>query len=251
MRRRTRTAIADEWTSEVTSGYATAGFLVVVLAGFTLLAMGPLTRIDVYFNLEQPPGAWVPVLQVLDRVGQRAVCLPILAVVVWHVVRRSRSLRPALVAALGVFALNLVVLLLKLGFGRSFPGSADPSFFSGGMAYPSGHGANVVFVYGLIPYLLATYLGRRPRRDAALWIAVAALSTVMVTVSLTLNWHWFADLVAGLLTGAIVLQLVEAVDRSVPRSAAPVGYAAQLRQWWARAVRITRRVLRRIAHATR
>ncbi|MDP9822966.1 phosphatase PAP2 family protein [Nocardioides massiliensis] len=205
---------SDEWSTEVSSGYALAGFLTLVLVAFTLLAMGPMTRIDVYFNLDPAPGRWRPLLTVLDRIGQRAVCLPILAVVAVYVARRAGTWRPVLVAAGGVVALNLVVLVLKLAFGRSFPLTADPSFFTGGMAYPSGHGANVLFVYGLVPYLLARYLGPRRGRDALLWAGVAVLSTVMVVVSLTLNWHWFADLVAGLLVGAIVLQLVEAVDRS-------------------------------------
>lgn len=209
--------LADEWSTEVSSSYALAGFLTLVLAGFTLLAMGPMTRIDVYFNLDPAPDRWTPLLTVLDRIGQRAVCLPILGAVTLYVVRRAGTWRPAVVAAAGVVALNLVVLVLKLGFGRSFPLTADPSFFTGGMAYPSGHGANVLFVYGLVPYLVARYLGPRRGRDAVLWTAVAVLSTVMVVVSLTLDWHWFADLVAGLLVGAIVLQLVEAVDRSVGR----------------------------------
>lgn len=207
--------LADEWSTEVSSGFALAGFLALVLAGFTVLAMGPLTRIDVYFNLDPAPDRWTPLLTVLDRIGQRAVCLPILGAVVLVLVRRCRSWRPAVVAAGGVVALNLVVLVLKVAFGRSFPLTADPSFFTGGMAYPSGHGANVVFVYGLVPYLLSRYLGSHRLRSILLWAAVALLSAVMVVVSLTLNWHWFADLVAGLLVGAIVLQLVEAVDRAV------------------------------------
>lgn len=232
MRRQTREAWFDGWTSEVSSGLALAGFLVLVLGAFTLLAMGPLTRIDTYFNLDPAPGRWLPLLTLLDRIGQRAVSLPVLAVVVVYVVRRSGTLRPAVVAAGAVVLLNLVVLVLKVGFGRSFPLTADPSFFTGGMAYPSGHAANVVLVYGLVPFLLARYLGSRRWRDAVLWGIVAFLSTVMVIVSLSLNWHWFADLVAGLIVGAIVLQVVEAVDRAVPRAPHPVGHRAQLRQWW-------------------
>lgn len=233
MRRRTREAWADGWTSEVSSGLALAGFLVLVLGAFTLLAMGPLTRIDAYFNLAPAPDRWLPVLTVLDRIGQRAVCLPILGAVVLYVVRRSGTLRPAVVAAGAVVLLNLVVLVLKVGFGRSFPLTADPSFFTGGMAYPSGHAANVILVYGLIPFLLARYLGPRRVRDAVLWGVVGFLSTVMVLVSLNLNWHWFADLVAGLIVGGIVLQVVEAVDRAVPRAAHPIDHRTQLRQWWA------------------
>ena len=122
----------DGWTSEVSSSLALAGFLGLVFAGFTLLAMEPLMAVDAYFNLAPPPAGWVPVLHLLDRVGQRAICLPLLAVVVWACCRRQESWRPAVVAAGSVFSLNLVVGILKLVLGRGQPAPADPSFFIGG-----------------------------------------------------------------------------------------------------------------------
>ncbi len=42
------------------------------------------------------------------------------------------------------------------------------------------------------------------------------LSGTMVVTSLTLNWHWFADLIAGLIIGGVVLQLTAAIDTAVP-----------------------------------
>ncbi len=152
----------DGWTTEVSSALALAGFLGLVFVGFTMLAMEPLMALDAYFNLDPPPAAWLPVLHLLDRVGQRAVCLPILAVVVSGCCRRQRSWRPAVIAAGSVFTLNLVVLLLKVGLGRGQPAPADPSFFIGGMAYPSGHTANIVLVYGLAVYLLGRYVRAQP-----------------------------------------------------------------------------------------
>lgn len=206
----------DGWTSAVSSGFALAGFLSLVFAAFTLLAMGPFVRYDAYFNLAPPPPEWVPVLHVLDRVGQRAVTLPILGVVVYVVYRRTRSWRPVVLSAASVFVLNLLVLILKVGLGRSAPGTADPSFFAGGMAYPSGHASNIVLYYGLATYLLAHYLRVARRTQTLMWGAVAFLAVTMVATSLTLNWHWFADLVAGLIIGGIVLELTATVDRMVP-----------------------------------
>jgi membrane-associated phospholipid phosphatase len=202
----------DGWTTPVSSAVAMAGFLGVVFVGFTLLALEPLIAIDAYFNLDPPPEGWLPLLHVLDRIGQRAICLPILAVVVYVCWRRSRSWRPVLVAGAGVFTLNLLVLILKVGLGRGQPALADPSFFIGGMAYPSGHTGNIVLVYGLCVYLLGRYVGVSRRVYVVLWAAVVALSLLMVVVSMTLNWHWFADLVAGLLVGGIVLELSVAAD---------------------------------------
>ena len=214
--RREAASIDDGWTSEVSSGLALAGFLGLVFIAFTLLAMGPLAKFDAYFNLEPPPEAWVPVLHVTDRIGQRAFCLPILGVVTYFVCRRLESWRPAVVAAVSVFALNLVVLILKLALGRGAPHGADPSFFDGGMAYPSGHSANIVLVYGLVAYLVSRYYPTGQRTKLALWGVVVLLSLTMVVTSLTLQWHWFADLVAGLLVGGIVLQLTVSADHAIP-----------------------------------
>ncbi|QWC85112.1 phosphatase PAP2 family protein [Nocardioidaceae bacterium] len=198
---------------EIVSGYMLAVFLGFVLAGFTALAAGPLVRIDTYFNLAPPPPEWRPVLQVVDRIGQRAVCLPILALVVLWCVRRTRSWRPMIVAGVSVFMLNLTVLILKIGLGRAAPATADPYFFQGGLgAYPSGHTSNIVLVYGLMAYLALRYGGVPRGRVWTLALAVTVLSVVMVGTSLTLNWHWFADLVAGLLVGGLVLELTATID---------------------------------------
>jgi membrane-associated phospholipid phosphatase len=206
----------DGWMTEASSALALSGFLALVFAGFTLLALDPLIALDAYFNLDPPPAGWVPVLHALDRVGQRAVCLPILAAVTWWCCRRVQSWRPAWIALGAVLFVNFVVGLLKIGLGRGQPAPADPSFFIGGMAYPSGHTANIILVYGLAVYFLGRYRGVRRRHLALLWTAVAALSVLMVVVSLTLNWHWFADLIAGLIVGAAVLELTVAVDATLP-----------------------------------
>jgi membrane-associated phospholipid phosphatase len=220
--RRRETEPDDGWTSPVSSAVALAGFLGLVFVGFTLLAFEPLMAIDAYFNLDPPSKGWVPVLHVLDRVGQRAVCLPILAVVVLACWLRQRSWRPPVLAGAAVFVLNLLVLILKVGLGRGQPATADPSFFIGGMAYPSGHTANIVLVYGLAVYLLGRYYRVSRRTYSLLWAAVGLLSVVMVVVSMSLNWHWFADLVAGLIVGGVVLELAVAADLHTSRRGNPL-----------------------------
>jgi undecaprenyl-diphosphatase len=237
--------IDDGWTSAVSSGFALAGFLSLVFVAFTLLAMGPLVRYDAYFNLEPPPAAWVPFLHVLDRVGQRAVALPILGAALYYIYRRRRSWRPVVVAGVSVFTLNLVVLVLKVALGRSAPYTADPSFFAGGMAYPSGHSANIVLMYGLVAYLVSHYTSPSLRTKALMWGTVAALAVTMVVTSLTLNWHWFADLVAGLLVGGIVLELTASVDRLLPVRFFAAGGRAGVRAAYADALCLLRSALRR------
>jgi len=217
------------WTSEVASGFALAGFLALVFVAFTVLAMGPMMKFDAYFNLDLPPQGWLPFLHVLDRIGQRAVSLPILGVFTFMACRRQESWRPAVVAAVSVFTLNLVVLILKVALARSEPVTADPSFFAGGLAYPSGHTANIVLVYGLAVYLLSRYYSIRRKTKILLWGIVAFLSVTMLITSMTLNWHWFADLIAGFLVGGIVLELTATIDRAVPSTVLAHGWRRGVR----------------------
>jgi undecaprenyl-diphosphatase len=231
---------SDGWTSAVSSGFALAGFLALVFVAFTLLAMGPFVRYDAYFNLDPPPPGWVPFLHVLDRIGQRAVALPILAAAVFFVYRRTRSWRPVVVAGVAVFVLNLVVLVLKVGLGRGWPVTADPSFFSGGMSYPSGHSSNIVLVYGLAAYPLSHYAHVRRRTQILMWGTVVLLALTMVGTSMTLNWHWFADLVAGLIVGGIVLELTATLDRLVPAHVLARGGREGLREGVEELLRIAR-----------
>jgi len=237
--------IDDGWTSAVSSGFALAGFLSLVFVAFTLLAMGPFVRYDAYFNLDPPPAAWVPFLHVLDRIGQRAVALPILAGALYYVYRRHRSWRPVVVAGASVFMLNLLVLVLKVGLGRSSPHTADPSFFAGGMAYPSGHSANIVLMYGLVAYLVSRYAAPSRSTETLMWGVVACLAVTMVVTSLTLNWHWFADLVAGLLVGGIVLELTATVDRMLPAHLFSAGGWSGVRAGYVDAQWLLRSLLRR------
>lgn len=213
MRRRSGSAtVHDDWTTEAASGFALAGFLMLVFVAFTLLAMGPLKGLDAYFDVTPPPRAWLPVLHVVDRIGQRAVCLAILGVAALVAGWRRRAWRPVVVALLSVLALNFLVGVLKLALGRAEPATGNPAFFAGGMAYPSGHTANIVLVYGLAVYLLSAYAGVSRRASSLMSGAVVLLSVVMVVTSLTEDWHWFDDLVGGLVVGAAVLQLTISVD---------------------------------------
>jgi membrane-associated phospholipid phosphatase len=208
---------ASDWTSEVSSSYALAGFLLLVFVLFTLLVMGPLVGLDASLNVRKPPHGLVPVLHVMDRIGQRAVCLPILAAVLFWIWRKTGRIRPVIVSGVSIFVLNGIVGVLKIGLGRGEPGTMNPDFFVGGMAYPSGHTSNIMLVYGLIPYLLATY-AHVSRRTFRIWTGLVVLLSIwMVAVSVTLTWHWFADLWAGLMIGGVVLTLTSGADHAIPR----------------------------------
>jgi len=189
---------------------------------------GPFIRLDDSLDRNfHVQGLW-PVLSRVDRIGQRAVCLPILAVVVVVTAWRHRSWRPAMLAGIAVFSVNLLVLIAKLAMSRGRPLSGL-GFFAGGDMYPSGHTANILVVYGLC-YHLITHYGSVSRRTQRLLLGLmVALCCVMFTTSLLLRWHWFSDLVGGFLIGGAVLALTVGIDASIPfRSARIVVLPAEL-----------------------
>jgi membrane-associated phospholipid phosphatase len=192
-----------------------------VVYTWLVVTWGPFIRLDHLLDRDYHVQSLYPVLTRVDRIGQRAVCLPVLALVVLAIGCRRRIWRPALLAAIAVFLVNLLVLIAKLAMTRGRP-VAGRGFFTGGNMYPSGHTANIVLVYGLCCYLITHYgdISAGPRRILR-W-AVCAFGAVMFVTSLTLRWHWFSDLIGGFLLGGAVLACTVGIDAlrgvSLPRT---------------------------------
>lgn len=193
---------------------------VVLLSSFvvyTILVVhwSPLIRLDDYLNRNYHVHSMWALLHIADRIGQRAVCLPILCTVMAVTGWRHRSWRPVLLGVTGVFVVNLLVLIAKLAMSRGQPLQGG-SFFSDGDMYPSGHTANILVVYGLCYHLITHYSQVAPGVKRLLGAAVVGLSAVMLTTSLLLRWHWFSDLVGGFMIGGAVLALTIGIDAAVP-----------------------------------
>jgi membrane-associated phospholipid phosphatase len=191
--------------------------LAVTFVVYTWLVIhwGPFVRLDHFLDRNYHVQSLWPVLTRADRIGQRAVCLPILGAVVAVTAWRHRSWRPAVLAGIAVFSVNLCLLIAKVAMSRGRPVS-DRGFFSIGDMYPSGHTANILVVYGLCFHLIAHYGHVSERTKRVLLWAVCVLSVVMFTTSLTLRWHWFSDLVGGFLVGGAVLALTVGIDAALP-----------------------------------
>lgn len=205
-------------THASTSGLVVAVMLAVIFVAWTWFIAGPLkgARIDQMLNHKYEIRQYADVLHVADRIGQRAVCLPLLGVVTAVVAWRHRSARPVLISVAAVLAVNLIVLVLKLWLGRGTPLDHRPGFFINGQMYPSGHTSNIVAVYGTAVYLISRYTSVRKQICGWLAVAVVSLGIVMTVTSVLLRWHWFGDLIAGYLVGGVVLAATVAIDRAVP-----------------------------------
>lgn len=203
--------------------------LVAAFVGVTLLAAGPLRGLDhqlqAYWSRRYTPN-WHDFLDAVpNAVAGQAVCLPVLAVVAAWLAWRHRTWHPIVLAVAAEALFYLGIGGLKVVLARSSPAVGDGEFFSGGflehgwygMAYPSGHAAEAVLIYGTAAYLLRTYSHPDVRsRTRTFWI-VLIIATGAIAVSFYLGFHWPTDLLGGLLAGGILLRLLVEVDRAVAR----------------------------------
>jgi membrane-associated phospholipid phosphatase len=97
----------------------------------------------------------------------------------------------------------LVERCVTVALRRKFDRLGPPS--SPGGTYPSGGVDRVVYLYGLIAYLLWREFSGSPQGKALAVGAVAALSFNEAYSREYLSKHWVTDILAGLLYGAILL----------------------------------------------
>lgn len=144
---------------------------------------------------------WAAVIERLGKIGNTwttwgaaataAVCLG----TSW---RKHKWLPPAALGA-AILVDHYVTLALRHKFGRLGPPGSP------GGTYPSGGCDRVVFLYGLIAYMLwREFSGSESGRIWAIG-AVTALSFNEAYSRQYLSKHWFTDIVSGLLYGAVLL----------------------------------------------
>lgn len=194
-----------------------------LLAGFvvlTTLTIGPLRDLDLAIDhgwgLHTTHGtALAHVVRELDHVGQRVQGLKLLAAVAILASVWRRTVRPLGLALFAMLAVNAMVGTLKLTLGRGAPYHDQPGFFHGGDMFPSGHTANVVSIYGICAFLVLRFLYDSRWLRRAFVSVLAALVALQFCTSILLRWHWFTDLVGGVLIGSLAVTLTVAVDRVI------------------------------------
>lgn len=198
-----------------------AAFLLVTV----LTASGALRNLDeqlqAYWSRRYTPN-WHHFLDsVPNAVAGQAVCLPVLlAVAIWFAVR-FRTWHPLVIAAAAEVAFFGGIGGLKLLLARTSPAVGDGSFFTGGfleygrygMAYPSGHAAEAVLIYGAAAYLIRAYAHPDHRSSGRTFWFVTLITIGAIAVAFYLGFHWPTDLVGGLLAGGFLLRLIVECDR--------------------------------------
>jgi membrane-associated phospholipid phosphatase len=198
--------------------------LVAIYVALTVavLTRSPLVGADLALLRWQPAvrwPEWEPLMSAWVVLGQRLVCMVVIGG--WLALRflRDRDPRPLLVLAATTLLLNATVGAAKMAFGRLgplqlgegalLPGAA--TVFTDGMVFPSGHAANAVAMWGMVAYLRTRY-----RRAAAVLAAFLAVTVGATTVYL--GTHWFSDVLAGWVAGALVLLALPTVSSLTDRA---------------------------------
>ena len=192
---------------------------IFVYITFDVLHSGPLTEIDATIARLQRPdlpqwGDWV--VYNLDHLGLRGVTALFLLSLSIYLGRKFKTWRPINLSVVSLLALNLVVGLAKLEFGRTKPKLQIDLLDAGGMSYPSGHASNALVSWGLLAYLIYRYTNRAPFNGINLYPIVGLITFIVVMVSLIRNTHWFSDLLGGIFLGGALLIGVTALDRIIP-----------------------------------
>lgn len=192
---------------------------------FDVLHSGPLTDLDARIARWARPNlpAWLDwLIYNLDHLGLRGLTALCLLSLSMYLGVKFRTWRPFNLSLISLVALNLVVGLAKLEFGRTKPKLQVDLLDAGGMSYPSGHASNAILTWGLFAYLAVKY--SRPSRfrtRVATW-SVVGVTLLVVVVSLFRNTHWLSDLIGGVSIGSALLILIVAIDRIISSSRSDV-----------------------------
>lgn len=184
--------------------------LVLAVATVAILAEGVLERGDLsvydpgigrWFIAERTP-VLTPVAVGLATLGGPGLPVLAIAAVVWLWLRRFRG--DAVFVAVTMAAAGIITSVMKLVFARPRPASDVIGALSRSFAFPSGHTVNTTVFVGLLG-LLAWHA--RPTRGwrAGVVVVWAATSVAMAASRVYLAYHWFTDVIGGLVTGVGIL----------------------------------------------
>jgi len=177
---------------------------------------GPWLRVDVavadWVDVIDLRGSTVPnaLLWLLSQTGGRATVLVVVGLLTVYIMRQHRVWQPLLRVLVAFVLLTVVVYALKIGLGRTAPGSGASILYVDGRSYPSGHSANAVLWWGLAVWLVRSY--GLPAWAVRLFRVVGLAAPVLTSLSmLALNYHWLTDVLAGVALGIVLLRVLHLI----------------------------------------
>jgi undecaprenyl-diphosphatase len=122
--------------------------------------------------------------------------------------------RHGLIGAVTIGLASLGVELIKATVSRDRPSVLEPIIVEHGFSFPSGHATLSMVAYGVLAVLVS-----RSRLSPALRTAIVfALGVLVVLIGASRVWlgvHFPTDVIAGWITGGVVVVLYASLTRSV------------------------------------
>lgn len=187
----------------------------VLLGALTVLVGRSMSKPS---ELDQRVATWfaghragwlTPIMRTITTLGSPTGVAITATVVVGALCWRSRRVGPGLLAVVVLGGAELLQTITKVLAARPRPpmslwvAGMSPT----GLSFPSGHALLAAAGYGLMAVLLTRHLRRLVTRTAV-WVAAVAAATLVGVSRLYLGVHWFSDVIAGWLIGALWLSLV-------------------------------------------
>lgn len=144
-----------------------------------------------------------PGVRLLTQLGSGAVLYPVLLVLAGLALRRGEDARRALLPVLALAAAQTLEAVAFVTVTRAGPAGEA-------VAFSSGHAMTAALGWGLV----ARQVGMRSAGVLAAIVAIAAGLT-----RVTLELHWFSDVVAGWLVGLLALAVVASLARRLDEPA--------------------------------
>jgi membrane-associated phospholipid phosphatase len=197
--------------------WLTVGLAVIVSAGWALgeLAEAVQERDDLAVH-DSPVAAWLSQHRVewltgtmrgVTWLGSGLVTIPLMIVAAPLLARPGHRRRTAVIAVIIMAGTSLLVHSIKFLMARPRPTLEEVIATAVGFAFPSGHTAQAVAVYGTLAFLICLRLVRWRHRVA---VCTAALVLILVIgfSRLYLGVHWLTDVLGGFVLAGLWLAVV-------------------------------------------
>jgi membrane-associated phospholipid phosphatase len=187
--------------------YAVALFLLVAVMTQQVVGWGWLSDVDkeaskLARRIDTPRGLFTVTVTLGLRGLILTVCVPWL---LW-LSRQRRSWTPIVGFVLVLLFETGLVGALKMSVGRTFPYHhryvENMMIDVGGLAFPSGHAANAVALWGFMAWFLT--LERREWRPVA-YMMTTSVALIVGVSSWLIDTHWITDILTGFALGGIAL----------------------------------------------
>lgn len=185
------------------SSFSLVLFLLILLDFYKNSFLYPLDLIVNGFISSIQNNVFTSISIVIGYVFDTIPVIILLLIVAAYLLFKGYKKESLFVAVLAVLS-GVSILLLKNVIEKLRP--ANSLISETGFAFPSGHAASSVILFGIISYLVWKHFKSKAVRIITICISVFMIGLIGFS-RVYLNVHWFSDILAGYCLGAFLLFL--------------------------------------------